>query len=305
MRLQRRLASLAITGLLLSTLPISAASAASTPDYPGQASMQVGVENQAVKKMQQALIELGYSISVANGKYGPQTTEAVRRFYADNDDSDNGTSLGPIGWREIFAALADQRAAEAAEKEFQDAPEVPIDPNEPVDPNAQAPQTTVANGGVPEKQRGKQPARGASSRSLPYVMPVTGQISAVYNQKGRRWSSRRHTGIDIRAPRGTKIKAVVEGEVIFAARKPAYGRVVVLQHADGTTSWYAHMSKIIAKKGRYLTPGDEIGLVGSSGRSSGSHLHFEVKSSSDKSMNPVTWLQDRAWKVTPVESATN
>jgi murein DD-endopeptidase MepM/ murein hydrolase activator NlpD len=152
---------------------------------------------------------------------------------------------------------------------------------------------------IPEGQRGKQPARGASSRSLPYRMPVIGEISAVYNQKGRRWSGRRHDGIDIRAPRGTVIKAVVEGKVIFAGWKKAYGRLIIMEHSDGTTSWYAHMSKRIAQKGDYLQPGDKIGLVGASGHTTGPHLHFETHNANDEVINPVTWLQTRVWKAEP------
>ncbi|NBO78252.1 MAG: hypothetical protein EBV27_01130 [Actinobacteria bacterium] len=229
MRLQRRLASLAISGILASTISVSPAFADGVPDYPGTSRVSVGADNSAVKRMQQALIDLGYDISVANGKYGPQTTRAVAKFYADNGA-----------------------------------------------------------------------ARGTSSRSLPYKLPVVGEISAVYNQKGRRWSGRRHDGIDIRAPRGTVIKAVYPGKVIFSGWKKAYGRLVIMEHADGTTTWYAHMSKRIAKKGEYLEVGEKIGLVGSSGHTTGSHLHFEAHNKNDETINPVTWLQLRVWKNAPV-----
>ncbi len=92
---------------------------------------------------------------------------------------------------------------------------------------------------------------------------------------------------------------MVEGKVIFAGWKKAYGRVIILEHSDGTTSWYAHMSKRIAKKGDVLQPGDKIGLVGASGHTTGSHLHFETHNAKDETINPVTWLQTRVWKVEP------
>jgi murein DD-endopeptidase MepM/ murein hydrolase activator NlpD len=240
--------------------------------------------------MQSALMELGYDIPVANGKYGPATTRAVSKFYAENGDIDDGTSVGPLGWNEIFIALDEQRAVNRSEKEYDDATKEEVAAQ--LNPEQAA---TV----IPEGQRGKQPARGTSSRSLPYKMPVIGEISAVYNQKGRRWSGRRHDGIDIRAPRGTVIKAVVEGKVTFAGWKKAYGRLIIMEHSDGTSSWYAHMSKRIAKKGQVLQPGDTIGLVGASGHTTGSHLHFETKNAAGEKINPVTWLQTRVWKVEP------
>jgi murein DD-endopeptidase MepM/ murein hydrolase activator NlpD len=240
--------------------------------------------------MQSALMELGYDIPVANGKYGPATTRAVSKFYAENGDIDDGTSVGPIGWNEIFIARDEQRAVNRSEKEYDEATKEEVAAQ--LNPEQAA---TV----IPEGQRGKQPARGTSSRSLPYKMPVIGEISAVYNQKGRRWSGRRHDGIDIRAPRGTVIKAVVEGKVTFAGWKKAYGRLIIMEHADGTSSWYAHMSKRIAKKGQVLQPGDTIGLVGASGHTTGSHLHFETKNADGEKINPVTWLQTRVWKVEP------
>ena len=287
MRLQRRLASLAISGILASTISVSPAFADGVPDYPGTSRVSVGADNSAVKRMQQALIDLGYDISVANGKYGPQTTRAVAKFYADNGDSDDGTQVGPIGWAEIFIALDSQKDEQRSSKDFEEA--TPEEVQAQIDPSL-----------IPDNQRGKQPARGTSSRSLPYKMPVVGEISAVYNQKGRRWSGRRHDGIDIRAPRGTVIKAVYPGKVIFSGWKKAYGRLVIMEHADGTTTWYAHMSKRIAKKGEYLEVGEKIGLVGSSGHTTGSHLHFEAHNKNDETINPVTWLQLRVWKNAPV-----
>ena len=170
MRLQRRLASLAISGILASTITVSPAFADGVPDYPGASKVSIGADNSAVKRMQEALIDLGYDISVANGKYGPQTTRAVSKFYADNGDIDDGTQVGPLGWAEIFIALDSLRDEQRASKDFEEAS--PEEVQAQIDPSL-----------VPENQRGKQPARGTSSRSLPYKMPVFGEISAFYNQK--------------------------------------------------------------------------------------------------------------------------
>ena len=151
MRLKRRLVTLTISGLLASTISISPAYADGVPSYPGSASLRTGVENSAVKKMQAALMELGYDIPVANGKYGPATTRAVSKFYAENGDIDDGTSVGPLGWNEIFIALDEQRAVNRSEKEYDDAPKEEVAAQ--LNPEQAA---TV----IPEGQRGKQPARG-------------------------------------------------------------------------------------------------------------------------------------------------
>ncbi len=97
------------------------------PDYPGKDKLKAGVKNSSVKKVQEALIELGYEISSANGKYGPSTTKAIKAFYKDLGDSDDGTSLGKIGWNKLFEALDEQREEEKAAEQIQANP-VPVDP---------------------------------------------------------------------------------------------------------------------------------------------------------------------------------
>jgi hypothetical protein len=97
------------------------------PDYPGKDKLKTGVENSSVKKVQAALIELGYDISTANGKYGPSTTKAISAFYKDLGDSDDGTSLGKIGWTKIFEALDEQKADEKIAEQVAAQP-VAVDP---------------------------------------------------------------------------------------------------------------------------------------------------------------------------------
>ena len=75
------------------------------PNYPGIEKLTRGVENDYVKKVQKALIKLGYPIPVANGKYGPATTAAIAEFYEVQGDTDDGTVLGPRGWQAIFEAV--------------------------------------------------------------------------------------------------------------------------------------------------------------------------------------------------------
>ena len=86
-----------------------------------------------------------------------------------------------------------------------------------------------------------------------------------------------HTGTDIAAPYGAKIVAANAGTVITSTFNAAYGNYVVVDHGGGTTTLYAHMSSRSVSKGQTVTKGQQIGLVGSTGYSTGNHLHFEVR----------------------------
>jgi murein DD-endopeptidase MepM/ murein hydrolase activator NlpD len=88
---------------------------------------------------------------------------------------------------------------------------------------------------------------------------------------------RLHAGLDIGAPKGTLATAAAGGIVSFAGTQSGYGNIVVIEHPGGTSTAYAHLSKISVVVGQLVTQGQEIGLVGSTGRSTGPHLHFEIR----------------------------
>ncbi len=106
-----------------------------------------------------------------------------------------------------------------------------------------------------------------------FSLPNRGGISSRF---GSRWGGT-HTGIDIAAPRGTPNKAADGGVVIFAGWSGNYGKLVIIDHENGFTTYYAHNDTITVKKGQRVAKGDVIGTVGSTGRATGSHLHFEVR----------------------------
>jgi hypothetical protein len=89
--------------------------------------------------------------------------------------------------------------------------------------------------------------------------------------------ARFHPGIDIPAARGTTVAAARSGWVAFVGWGGSYGRLVVLSHARGVETWYAHLRRIDVSSGQWVGRGAPIGLVGSTGRSTGPHLHFEVR----------------------------
>jgi murein DD-endopeptidase MepM/ murein hydrolase activator NlpD len=120
-----------------------------------------------------------------------------------------------------------------------------------------------------------------------YIWPAKGVLTSGY---GMRWG-RMHKGIDIAAPVGTPIVAAAPGVVITAGwNSGGYGNLVELQHPDGSTTLYAHNSRILVRRGQEVTQGQQISEMGSTGYSTGPHLHFEVHPSGRGAVNPMAFL---------------
>lgn len=105
------------------------------------------------------------------------------------------------------------------------------------------------------------------------AFPANGTITSNF---GRRWG-RMHQGIDIGAPSGQPIFAAFDGTVTFAGRQGGYGNMILVDHGSGCVTAYAHQSAFVAGPGDVVTAGQQIGKVGSTGNSTGPHLHFEVR----------------------------
>ena len=120
------------------------------------------------------------------------------------------------------------------------------------------------------------------------VLPVTGRITSRY---GERSSLRRstHTGLDIACTTGTDIKVVSNGTVTFSGKKGSYGNLIIVDHGNGVETWYGHCSKLYAKVGDAVTAGDVIAAVGSTGNSTGPHLHFEIRINGE-CVNPQNYV---------------
>ena len=134
----------------------------------------------------------------------------------------------------------------------------------------------------------------AEARTAPEIVaPVAGYgISTHYGASGSHWASGHHTGSDFAAPTGTPIVAAADGVVIQAGNAGPYGNQTVIQHEDGTVTTYAHQSTITVSVGQSVKAGQQIGTVGSTGNSTGPHLHFEVFDASGNRLNPEVWLGD-------------
>ena len=102
-----------------------------------------------------------------------------------------------------------------------------------------------------------------------------------------------HKGIDIANSTGTSVHAARDGIVTFAGWKGAYGYLVEIAHGDGESTRYAHNSRRRVTKGQVVPQGTRISLMGSTGRSTGPHLHFEIRRSSGAAVNPLSKLPTR------------
>lgn len=123
--------------------------------------------------------------------------------------------------------------------------------------------------------------RDLESMAFPNRVPVAGgrvPVSSPFGNRHDPFTGRlaRHTGLDIPAQYGTPILASGGGRVVFAGSKGAYGRAVVIDHGNGLATLYGHASRLLVKVGDVVLPQQAIALVGSTGRSTGAHLHFEV-----------------------------
>ncbi|MEU3247330.1 MULTISPECIES: M23 family metallopeptidase [unclassified Streptomyces] len=137
-------------------------------------------------------------------------------------------------------------------------------------------------------------AKAPQAAAAAYTLPVEGAtIGTGYKVPGSMWSSGYHTGVDFVVPTGTTVRSVAAGTVVSAGWGGAYGNQVVIQHADGRYSQYAHLSALSVSAGQSVTVGQRIGLSGATGNVTGPHLHFEIRTTPDygSDLDPVAYLR--------------
>jgi murein DD-endopeptidase MepM/ murein hydrolase activator NlpD len=130
-------------------------------------------------------------------------------------------------------------------------------------------------------------------RILPLNAPLSQYwISSGYGERKDPFTGEtsHHSGVDLVAPLGTGIRATAPGRVVFAGKRQRYGRVIEIDHGHGIATRYAHLGKILVEAGQQVERGQKIGTLGNSGRSTGPHLHYEVRSG-ERDLNPVKFLE--------------
>ncbi|MDR1308153.1 MAG: peptidoglycan DD-metalloendopeptidase family protein [Treponema sp.] len=124
-----------------------------------------------------------------------------------------------------------------------------------------------------------------------FIYPVSGRMSSPFGWRRDPFTGTRsyHAGLDLSAPMGTPVKAAADGRVSATGTNAVYGNFIILSHSGDYQTMYAHLSRILVKGGSYVNQGTEIGRVGSTGRSTGPHLHFSVYKNK-RAINPLEVL---------------
>jgi murein DD-endopeptidase MepM/ murein hydrolase activator NlpD len=208
------------------------------------------------------------------------------------------------GWRGLYAA---NRTTVGADPDL-------IVPGQRLDLRTKAASHAPATAEPARKSKtGKAPSRPAEKAHAPkapsrpaekaapkaptttatLAAPVSAATGTPYHKAGSSWSKGYHTGVDFPVPTGTSVKAVAAGEVVDAGWGGSFGYQVVIRHADGRYSQYAHLSAISVRAGQSVSAGQRIGRSGSTGNSTGPHLHFEVRTGPGfgSDIDPVAYLR--------------
>jgi lipoprotein NlpD len=211
----------------------------------------------------------------------PPGSAAVR----DPGDEDGGSGLPPALAAAFDATGARRapptgpsgtggsaaRAAPASEEEPGRERAAPVARRDPHGPGRI--ESTVLGALPPTAQAGKAPVASVRRSSGPLQWPLRGVLYARFGRKGRS----PHDGIDLAAPAGTPVRTAGEGSVLFAGPEQGYGLLVIVEHAHGLVTVYAHNRDLRVKTGQPVRDGQVIATVGESGKTSGPHLHFEVR----------------------------
>jgi murein DD-endopeptidase MepM/ murein hydrolase activator NlpD len=133
--------------------------------------------------------------------------------------------------------------------------------------------------------------RASILRFTPTIWPLDGRIGSHYGSRLDPFTgdAEIHRGLDIVGLYGSAVRAPADGMVIFSARKSDYGNLIILEHSQGLSTRYGHLSRFAVRTGQKVAKGDIIGYVGTTGRTTGPHLHYEVRLN-DRPVNPRNYL---------------
>ncbi|MGP3631770.1 M23 family metallopeptidase [Streptomyces sp. 24-1644] len=213
--------------------------------------------------------------------------------------ADEARTVSDTGLTQVVAiggTLADQIAAQAKVQEQQAEAAAKAKAKAEARAKAKAEAEREAKARAAEAREAEARAARAAERERlnSFHLPVAGSyVTTGYKSGGSLWSSGSHSGVDFRAASGSSVVAVGAGTVVEAGWGGAYGNNIVLRMADGTYTQYGHLSSIGVSVGQSVTSGQQIGISGSTGNSTGPHLHFEARTTPEygSDMDPVAYLR--------------
>ncbi|MDP4108440.1 MAG: M23 family metallopeptidase, partial [Bacillota bacterium] len=158
-------------------------------------------------------------------------------------------------------------------------------------PEAPLPEGSILLIKPAQKAENKLAEKTASKLPLKYTAPLKGVVTSAFGDRTDplTYGDTFHHGIDVGAPKGTAVKAFASGKVTETGISRVYGKYIRIDHGLGYSTFYGHLSKISIKKGKIVKLGQKIGEVGSTGRSTGPHLHFELRFNGNI-MNPSVYV---------------
>ncbi|MFD1832173.1 M23 family metallopeptidase [Streptomyces desertarenae] len=235
----------------------------------------------------------GAAALAATGVVGAVATPAIAA-------PEGGSSAYALGFVQAAASgdtIADELKAQArAQQRLADAARRAAEAEKAEKAEAKKAEEAAAERAA-HKAADERAERSAERRAAGgYVDPVAGvDTTTTYKQAGSSWSSGKHSGVDFPAATGTPVRSVGPGTVVTVGWGGAYGNQIVIRHADGKYTQYAHLSATKVSPGQKVDGGQRIGAVGSTGNSTGPHLHFEARNGAyyGSDFNPISYLASK------------
>lgn len=216
-------------------------------------------------------------------------------------DAEAAVAAEDTGLTQIVStgSLADEIADQAAAQK-QEAAEAAARAKAKAEAEAEAKRKAEARAKEIREAKERAAREAERKRLNAFRLPIAGSfVTTGYQTGGSLWSSGSHSGVDFRAASGSTVVAVGAGTVVEAGWGGAYGNNIVLRMNDGTYTQYGHLSSLAVSVGQQVMAGQKIGLSGSTGNSTGPHLHFEARTTAEygTDVNPVAYLRARGVSV--------